>query len=69
MRRFKTGEDLSAFVKQQTNEDILFERTIKPRLGICYMQIPNKTQIWSFLWQIGIKTEKHGNNGYYVYLV
>lgn len=69
MRKFKTGEELATFVKHQINEELTFVKTIKPRKGICYMEIPDKTQVWSFLNQIGIKLEKHGNFGYYVYLV
>lgn len=69
MRRFKTGEELSAFVKQQINEELTFVKTVKPRKGICYMEIPDKTVVWSFLDKLGVKLEKHGNFGYYVYLV
>ena len=69
MRKFKTGQDLVDFVKHQINEEIVFERVIKPRKGIAYMEIPNKTVIWSLLHAQGIKVEKHLKDGYFVYLV
>ena len=69
MRKFKTGEELSTFVKQQINEELTFIKTVKPRKGICYMEIPDKTVVWSLLNKVGIKADKHGNFGYYVYLV
>lgn len=68
-RRFKTGQDLADFVKQQINEEITLERVIKPRKGIVYMEIPDKTVIWSFLHTQGIKVEKHLKDGYFIHLV
>ena len=69
MRRFKKAEDLIEFVKQQINEELIFVKTIKPRKGIVYMEIPNKTHIWSLLHEVGVKIEKHLKDGYFVYLV
>lgn len=70
-RKFKKPEDLASFVKQQINETITPDYTFKfrPKKGIAYMQIPDKTKIWSFLNQQGIKADKHIKDGYFVHLV
>lgn len=70
MRKFKTLEDLSAFVKEQINLEIIPDYTFKfkPKKGIGYMQIPNLTPIWSLLREQGIRAEKHLNDKYFVYL-
>ena len=70
-RKFKTGADLAEFVKYQINEQITVDDTFKfkPIKGICYMEIPNKTVIWSLLHKYGIKVTDHRNNHYWVQLV
>jgi len=70
-RRFETGQDLIDHVKHMINEELLISTTLKgkPRLGIIYMEIPDKTIVWSYLYKIGIKVEGHIKNKYFVYLV
>jgi len=70
-RKFKKPEDLADFVKHQIGKTITpdYKFKFKPKLGICYMQIPDDRTIWSLLHQQGIKTDKHGTMGFFVYLV
>ena len=70
-RRFKTGQDLTNHIKNYINQEIKVSDTIKgkPSKGIVYMEIPNMLPIWSELNRLGIKTESHIRNYYFVYLV
>ena len=68
-RRFKTGQDLANFVKHYIGKEIKVDDTFKEKRGISYMEIPNSTPIWSELNRLGIKTESHIGNKYFVYLV
>jgi hypothetical protein len=70
-RRFETGQDLANHIKNYINQDVKVSDTVKckPSKGIVYMEIPNVTPIWSELHRLGIKTESHTKDRYFVYLV
>jgi hypothetical protein len=71
MRRFKTGEDLAQFIKEQLGVEIKVDKALKgkPRKGIVYMEIPYHLPTLSLLNKIGVKLESHMKNNYFVYLV
>jgi bacterioferritin (cytochrome b1) len=68
-RKFKTGQDLVEFVKQQLNKDIKVDETFKMKRGIVYMEIDFDCPITSLFGKYKIRAEHHMKNRYFVYLV
>ena len=67
-RRFKKGEDLAQFVKQQINVNIKVDETFKAKRNWVYMELPDNAPLKSFLCEYGIKADKHLGNKYFVTL-
>ena len=68
MMKFKNGNSLVEYVKNQVNVIIKIDTTFKERKGICYMEIPNSISVLTLFAKNNIRIEKHLKNRYFVYL-